>query len=252
MDYHVEKDLVICSNKLIPFIKTYCRTGFYVSIPFTANEYYVALLPPLPKDLPKEEKEKLKGVYVVYKVSLTEDTVFQYVDDRELARVKRTLKEASDLFKENKNSECTVLGEMGRELWIKDVKSLDKETVERLEEVRQEYDGKNKPYTKLPEDIKPYVNLIKRPNLTVYPDAEYVKPEPGKIVGIFRTYNRKCVLLKNDAFEELTVPIAPPFNNKLYETVASAEILNRCSNTSITEHVECYLKYKVSRRVRYG
>ncbi len=260
MSYHIEKDFVVCSNELLPIIKTYCRDGFYVSVPFTAKEYYVVVKSP--------GKEGEKGKFVVYKVVLPKDDtdtkLFYYVEDDELVKVIETLKKASEQFEKSGSKGCDVLGRKGEEVRIKDVDRLDEETIERMNQVRAELaklmeerltsKEASEPinYRSIPEDIRPYVDLAYRPNVCVYPDVKNVEIKLGKIVGLFRSYGKKCPVIGEKGFEKLMIPKAPLFNTELYKVVASAEILNRCSNESLKRHVECYLKYKVSRRVRYG
>ncbi len=255
MEYHTEQDYTVCSNVLIPYLKTYCRTGFYVSVPFTAREYYVVV------------KDPVDPWFVAYKVILDDEITFDVPTDEELEEVKKALRRATKCF-EAGGGECEEeVREMSKEaskknicmtkvfreskVKINDVKKIKQSIVDRLNQAVTEVRGQNVTIDDVPEDIKPYISLGRRPNVVVYPNAKPTEIEELPILNEFVTYKILCKPFLPDREKLLRIPVAPPFDTKLYEIVASAEVTNRCSNETIKNHIKCFLAYKVSRAVAY-
>ncbi len=263
MDYHVEEDYTVCANFIMPYIKTYCRTGFYVSVPFTAKNYYVIVRDPV------EQK------FVVYKVRLNSTLTFERPTDEELDEVKDTLHRASECIKKG-GGECEkdfeVMSEeedkkqdeenskknicindvfRGATLKITELEKIDQSTLELLRQKAKEIRGRNITPKMVPEKLRPYISLVYRPNVVVYPDARPTKIQYLPILNEFLLNESFCGSLTPEEEESLKIPVAPPFNTELYKIVASAEVTNRCNNKSITNHIKCYLAYRVSRAVEY-
>jgi hypothetical protein len=247
MSYHIEKDFVVCSNELLPTIKTYCREGFYITVAFTARNYYVVVKDP--------RKGAGSNDYVTYRVSIDNKITYHYVDKNELQEVRRILHEASD--KLNSQDAIKSIPQRIREkpIHIGEVYSLDQETVKKINEWKDKVISS----AEMPKDIKPFVYLVYMPNVTVYPGVVTTETVPEPIVKRFQKDAEKCEEFRQKLKQivptlkeqKLTIPVAPPFTTKLYKVTASAETVNRCSNETIADYVKFYLEYKVSRLIIY-
>ncbi len=263
MDYHIEEEYTVCSNVLIPYLKTYCSTGFYVSVPFTAKKYFVVV------------KSPQKPVFVTYKVFFNKGIHFEVPTDGELEDVKYTLHRATECFEngggeceemvremsaeettkqnEEENEESVCLSDVfrGYPVKINDVQKIEQDIVYQLNRAVKEVRGSRITLDDVPEDIRPYIALGHRPNVVVFPVTETKKIEELPILNEFALYRIRCGSFIPQREKQLRIPVAYPFVTKLYEIVASAEVTNRCSNETLKNHIKCFLAYKVSRAVAY-
>ncbi len=235
MDYHVEKEYTICSDALLPFFKTYCRDGFYVSIAFTAREYYVLVQGSTP------------GEFVAYKVEVDDEITYANPDQDELEIIRDVLKEATGLFKSPSSVETILKRINERPLIINTVKPIGETVAEKLRKAEKEIHDRKK----IPVNIKHYVDLYGVPNVAVYPKTVAGEIKLVDLANDFMEKGLECQRRYGAKKEELMVPMAYPFDTELYRITASAEIVNRCCNKTIYRYIKSYLDYKVSRWIVY-
>jgi hypothetical protein len=256
---NVKEEYVVCSELPFPFIKPYCAKGYYVSLAFTANEYYVLVKP------------KGKSIFLAYAVSLVENKnevpYFRCVEDSELDEIKKTLKQASkyDLVKYFKD--LTMYKGKVFPVIINGVDKLDPQTVEAMREAVEvgidvtelNEETKESETAKLAKQIKPFIDLYLTPNVVVYP---FTYPQYAEMTEPIE-FATDHICLKDHPYACADVPILDEFDNEYYKQTITAEIINTVINKKQREsgkeigtrkqrgYLTFYLAYGVSRPIEY-
>ncbi len=214
----IEEDYAVCSDVILPFIKKYCKTGYYVSIAFTASYYYVIVKP-------KDNKP-----FYVYGVRLNTKPIYFRPNGKEIDEIIDILKEASSEDLEHAFDHYVHPSRKYGPVEISEITPLPEGMVSAMNTA---VNG-----VETDEPIKDYIDLRGKPNVTVYPTA---KPTEFKTVTV--------TLLDHENIKEKIV-IAPPFNTFYYKQTACAEAHNVGTYKKTMDYLQFYLRYKVSRPVK--
>jgi hypothetical protein len=220
---NIEEELQLCSDDLIPYIYDRCQEGYYVSVPFTADYYYVLFQP---------NEYAGTGKYQFYRVEYNEDKEFEpEFDPNDEIYIK------SILMKINENT-IKEINRFVSKKHVLEIKSLEL----------------------APDDKESVFNLIRKRSITLYPRGK--ETETIKLIGDFLHSKKNVSVLGGINTREVTiplgedtitidVPVVPTFTTDLYFKTASVEIYDHGSAIPILTYLYIYNKFKVSRPVRY-
>ncbi len=220
---NIEEELQLCSDDLIPYIYDRCQEGYYVSVPFTADYYYVLFQP---------NDYVGTGKYQFYRVEYNEKKEFEpKFDPNDEIYIK------SILMRINENA----IKEINRYVSRKHVLEIESLEV-------------------APDDKESVFNLVRKRSVTLYPrgkenetimligDVLHGKKKVGVLGGI---KTRKVTIPLGEDRVTINVPVVPTFTTDLYFKTASVEIYDHGSMLPILTYLYIYNKYRVSRPVRY-
>ncbi len=220
---HIDEILQLCSDEPFPHFFNRCERGYYISIPFTACEYYVLFQP---NDLVEEKK------YLYYKIKLTKsgDVKPDFDGDYESNII--------DILKSLNDEDVEEIRRLVTKKQVLEIASLEP----------------------APHNIETAYNLIGKRSITLFPHGEVDKTieltekllhEKNK-EEILKEIPKKIVIIPlGTDFEIVKVPVVTAFYNLLYFKTASVEIYNHRSMIPLLTHLYIYNKYRVSRPVRY-
>ncbi len=220
---HIDEILQLCSDEPFPHFFNRCLQGYYISVPFTASEYYVLYQP---SNLVKEKR------YLYYKITLT-----------------RSGNVKPDFDGNYENDIIDIL------------KSLNDEDIEEIRKlVTRKEVLEIASLEPAPDNIEKAYNLVGKRSITLFPNGE-VDRTIELTEKLLHTTDKKEILkeipkktviipLETD-FEIVNVPVVTAFYNILYFKTASIEIYNHESMIPLLTHLYIYNKFRVSRPVRY-
>lgn len=219
----IEEELQLCSDEPIPYIFDRCENGYYVSVPFTAREYFVLYQP--------NEFKAIKKYYF-YRVEYTDDETFEpdfdpYYEDSVIS-----------ILQGINQSKITEIKKLIPTRNTIEIKSLEP----------------------APSDRSTVYNLIGKRSVTLFPSGEVNSElgEVGKKIIEGKTENilsyihteKVEIPLGNEKIVVL-VPRVPVFDTDLYWKTASIEIYDHRSAVPLLRHLYVYNKFRVSRPVVY-
>jgi hypothetical protein len=220
---NIEEELQLCSDDLIPYIYDRCERGYYVSVPFTADFYYVLFQP---------NEYAGTGKYYFYRVEYNNKKEFEPVF------------EESDM------------------MYIKNIlKKIDEKAIKEINKyVSRKHVLEIKSLELAPDDRESVYNLVGKRSITLYPNGKvnetirligellHSRDKRGLLGGI-KTQEVKIPL--GEDIVRINVPVVPTFNTDLYFKTASIEIYDHGTAIPILTYLYLYNKYRVSRPVRY-